>query len=135
VKESRGEADDFDSHKHKMDLDTRIKLLLRSKSSTPFGKFLGFEASDSENEETVKASKVRQKRSSLCLNRDEIWDSEGEDSSPEKRFAKKFKKNTFVPVDDNVGPKDEGLSPPPSPFLTHKDYSAWKLSNRNGIKV
>ncbi|CAG7723757.1 unnamed protein product [Allacma fusca] len=118
----------------KMDLDTRIKLLLKGKRSNDFGKLFGL--SDDESEPELKTVRVSRKRSRVSISKNEIWGSESEEETVEDKFAKKFKRNTFVPVEEpdtlNIPLPENNCppsrSPPPSPFLSlSKPYN-------NGVK-
>lgn len=77
------------------------------------------ESSESEEEE-----KLKRKRLKYGMN-NEIWSSDSEDDDEEEEeeetvesaFAKKFKKNTFVPIPGESSQNEDDMSPPPSPFL------------------
>jgi len=109
----------------KMDLDTRIKLLLKSSKSTPFGKFLNCNLSDSEDEDEgdgrgkFRCGFTIRKRKSLCISRSEIWrESENSDvdCSPRRKSGRRS--------------RDRSQSPPPSPFLDQrKRVGDWKPIN------
>lgn len=110
----------------KMDLDTRIKLLLRGENASTLGRLLGISEFDDDGENSGKGNPL--KRSKLSLNKDDIWKPESDDEdSVESSFAKKFKRNAFVPIED----EEEQISPPPSPFLTKDDndrsLKVWRM--------
>ncbi|ODN04926.1 Histone-lysine N-methyltransferase SETD1 [Orchesella cincta] len=123
----------------KIDLDTRIKLLLEGRNSGELGKLFtdGNISASSESESDTEASPLKRARLSLGSASATIWDSESEEESKEASFARKFKQS-FVPVNDvdvppsrgppttAPGPANPMLSPPPSPFLSFSTNSASK---------
>ncbi|ODN01969.1 Histone-lysine N-methyltransferase SETD1 [Orchesella cincta] len=116
----------------KMDLDTRIKLLLEGGNSGELGKLFADENISVSSESDTEARPHKRARFSLGST---IWESEEE--SKEASFARKFKQS-FVPVMESEEPSSRGppttapgpanpmLSPPPSPFLSFNTNSASK---------
>jgi hypothetical protein len=81
-----------------------------------------------EESETISGEDDRppNKRAKLGIENTEIWDSESEEETVESAFAKKFKRNTFVPVKEDPAQAFEDKSPPPSPFLNFSNSSHGK---------
>lgn len=76
------------------------------------------DSSDSEEEKPIT-----RKRPKLGIN-NEVWSTgESDEETVESAFAKKFKKNTFVPIDGENSQYDD-MSPPPSPFLSLSNIDA-----------
>jgi len=123
-----------------MDLDARIKILFKGKNSEKFCQLLGFSSDDGETENHDHTHSPRKHPSSLFRFRSSaMWNSDSEEETVETAFAKKFKRNTFVPVDEEGSSKSDnqydwfnGDSPPPSPFLaihTNKTRTSHRVGN------
>ncbi|CAL8129686.1 unnamed protein product [Orchesella dallaii] len=124
----------------KIDLDTRIKMLLEGRNSGELGKLFtdGNISASSESESDTEASPLKRARLSLGSASATIWDSESEEESKEASFARKFKQS-FVPVSDPDAPSSRGptqgnnnpmLSPPPSPFLTFSSSASKSVKGK-----
>ncbi|CAL8132504.1 unnamed protein product [Orchesella dallaii] len=124
----------------KIDLETRIKMLLAGKNSGELGKLFADGNISATSESDGEASPLKKAKLSLGTASAPIWDSESEDESKEASFSRKFKQS-FVPVGNDDATSSRGralennspmlsqtevLSPPPSPFLTFSSNSASK---------